>query len=220
MILSVFWRPWLVLGLNGGFKPAGQNATLLTRQTKRRYNQKMVNVQREAIELCMHAGGFYARKKCTPRATLASSPGNSLYQRDMNVCALAVHVPCLVWPMWSSQLLNSFVSTPWQLNGHLEHGGTDWLLGDPCVTRYLCNSMSLTNYITQNIVILNHLENSRCTRWCKTPKNILSCLLLSLIHGIYCASFYPRKKNFKSRNITLKFESMHEIPSNGNSIER
>ena len=74
-----------------------------------------------------------------------------------------------------------------------EHGGTDWLLGDPRVTRYLCNSMSLTNYITQNIVILNHLENSRCTRWCKTPKNILSCLLLSLIHGIYCASFYPRK---------------------------
>ena len=84
------------MGLNGGFKPAWRNATLLTRQTRRRYNQKMVNVQREAIELCMQAGGFYARKKCTPRATLASSPGNSLYQRDMNVCALAVHVPCLV----------------------------------------------------------------------------------------------------------------------------
>ena len=30
-----------------------------------------------------------------------------------------------------------------------EHGGTDWLLGDPRVTRYLCNSMSLTNYITE-----------------------------------------------------------------------
>ena len=94
----------------------------------------------------------------------------------------------VIFPV-AKQLCQHSMATQWSR----EHGGTDWLLGDPRVTRYLCNSMSLTNYITQNIVILNHLENSRCTRWCKTPKNILSCLLLSLIHGIYCASFYPRK---------------------------
>ena len=28
-------------------------------------------------------------------------------------------IPCLIWPMWSSQLLNSLVSTPWQLNCHV-----------------------------------------------------------------------------------------------------
>ena len=192
MILSVFWRPWLVLGLNGGVKPAWQNATLLTRQTKWRYNQKMVNVQREAIELCMHAGGFYARKKCTPRVTLASCPGNSLSKGQQCLCFGSTRtlsgLTGVIFPV-AEQLCQHSKAAQWSR----EHGGTDWLLGDPRVTRYLCNSMSLTNYITQNIVILNHLENSRCTRWCKTPKNILSCLLLSLIHGIYCASFYPRK---------------------------
>ena len=58
-----------------------------------------------------------------------------------------------------------------------EHGGTDWLLGDPRVTRYLCNSMSFTNDITQNIVILNHLENSPCTGSYKTPNKLSSCLV-------------------------------------------
>ena len=166
----------------------------------------MVNVQRATIS-------FFSRKQLISKGQERLCFGSA--------CTLS-GLTGVIFPV-AEQLCQHSKATQWSR----EHGGTDLLLGDPRVTRYLCNSMSLTNDITQKIVILNHLENSRCTRWYKTPKKLSSCLVLSLIHGIYCASFYPRKtllylleQNFKSRNITLKFESMHKIPSNGNSTER
>ena len=112
----------------------------------------MVNVPHETMELCMHSGGFYARKKCTPRVTLASGPGNSLSKGQQCLCFGSTRtlsgLTGAIFPV-AEQLCQHSMAAQWSR----EHGGTDWLLGDPRVTRYLYriiryNSMSLTNDIT------------------------------------------------------------------------
>ena len=164
----------------------------------------MVNVQRATIS-------FFFRKQLISKGQERLCLGSA--------CTLS-GLTGVIFPV-VEQLCQHSKAAQWS---H-EHGGTDWLLGDPRVTRYLCNSMSLTNDITQNIVILNHLENSRCTRWYTTPSKLSSCLVT---YTRYLLRFllpeenllFLLEQNFKSRNITLNFESLHEIPSNGNSIER
>ena len=105
----------------------------------------------------MHAGGFYARKKCTPRVTLASCPGNSLSKGQQCLCFGSTRtlsgLTGVIFPV-AEQLCQHSMAAQWSR----EHGGTDWLLGDPRVTRYLYriiryNSTSLTNDITQKVVI-------------------------------------------------------------------
>ena len=135
----------------------------------------MVNVQRATIS-------FFSRKQLISKGQERLCLGSA--------CTLS-GLTGVIFPV-AEQLCQHSKAAQWSR----EHGGTDWLLGDPRVTRYLCNSMSRTNDITQNIVILNHLENSRCTRWYTTPSRLSSCLVLSLTHVIYCGSFYPRKLSY------------------------
>ena len=145
----------------------------------------------------MHAGGFYARKKCTPRVTLASCPGNSLSKGQQCLCFGSTRtlsgLTGVIFPV-AEQLCQHSMAAQWSR----EHGGTDWLLGDPRVTRYLYriiryNSTSLTNDITQKVVIYIIWKAVDVPRGIRPQVKYYLVLSCHLYTGIYCASFYPQK---------------------------
>ena len=97
----------------------------------------MVNVQRATIS-------FFFRKQLISKGQERLCLGSA--------CTLS-GLTGVIFPV-AEQLCQHSMAAQWSR----EHGGTDWLLGDPRVTRYLYriiryNSMSLTNDITQKVVI-------------------------------------------------------------------
>ena len=142
----------------------------------------MVNVQGATIS-------FFFRKQLISKGQERLCLGS--------VCTLS-GLTGVIFPV-AKQLCQHSKAAQWSR----EYGGTDWLLGDPRVTRYLYriiryNSMSLTNDITQKVVILYYLESSRCTRWYTTPSKILSCLVLSLDRRYLLRFLLPAENSFNS----------------------
>ena len=146
----------------------------------------MVNVQRATIS-------FFFRKQLVSKGQERLCLGSA--------CTLS-GLTGVIFPV-AEQLCQHSKAAQWS---H-EHGGTDWLLGHPRVTRYLCNSMSLKNDITQNIVILLKIIWKTVDVPGGIRPQVNYRLVLSLIHVIYCGSFYPRKTFYSCLSSTLSQET-------------